>query len=92
MKILMIIALSVITLAACNSSSNNNDNDGDDTGASKNQLKVFAAQNANDEPKTVENAANLKNDINALFNGADGEPIGVEAGDSVQDVINRAGG
>jgi hypothetical protein len=89
MKILMIMALSLTTLAACNSSSNNDD---DDTGATSNQLKVFAAKNANDEPKIIENAGNIKNDINKLFNSADAEPISVKAGDSVQDVINRAGG
>ncbi|MEE9352257.1 MAG: hypothetical protein V3U78_08350 [Thiotrichaceae bacterium] len=86
MKTFIAISLSIISLAGCHSSNNNG---GSDPGA---QLKALASQAADNEPSALGDATTLKNDINALFNGADTDPIEVNEGDSLQDVISRASG
>ena len=86
MKTFIAISLSVISLAGCHSSNYNN---GSNPGT---QLKALASQAADSEPSTLGDATILKNDINALFNGADTDPIEVNEEDSLQDVISRASG
>ena len=84
MKLFILIATSVIylgNLAGCHSSNSNVDN---------NQLKKLSSQKADSESSLIGNTSLLQNDINALFNGVD--PVEVETGDSLQDVINRSGG
>ena len=84
MKLFRLIATSVIclgSLAGCHSSNNNADN---------NQLKELSSQKVDSEPSLLGNTTLLQDDINTLFNGVD--PVEVETGDSLQDVINRSGG
>lgn len=84
MKPLILIATSVICLgsfAGCHSSNNSTDD---------NQLKALSSQKVDSEPSLLGNTTLLQDDINTLFNGID--PVEVETGDSLQDVINRSGG
>lgn len=84
MKIFILITTSVIclgSLASCHTSNNNADN---------NQLKELSSQKVDSEPSLLGNTTLLQDDINTLFNGVN--PVEVETGDSLQDVINRSGG
>lgn len=87
MKIFIVITLSIVGLVGCNSGGNNTVVIDDPV---PNQLKDLSSQGANSEPKAIDDAANLRTDINALFNNA--IPVEVESGDSIQDVISRAEG
>ncbi len=53
-----------------------------------NQLKNLAAQDANDEAGVIGNADDLREVINALFDGD--EPLEIENGESLTDAIDRA--
>ncbi len=86
MKVFIAISLSIISLAGCHSSNNEGGSVPGD------QLKALASQAADTEPSALGDATPLQNDINALFKGADTDPVEVEAGDSLQDVISRASG
>ena len=80
-----------MAVVGCHSSNNDAGGSGGPIIAD-NQLRDLASQTADSEPTALGDAATLRSDINALFNGADTDPIEVETGDSVQDVLNRAGG
>ncbi len=99
MKTLIVLTLAMVGVVGCHSSNNggNNvgDNDNNDDGGIivvDNQLRDLASQTADSEPSTLGDATALQNDINTLFSGADADPVDVETGDSIEDVINRAGG
>lgn len=55
-----------------------------------NGLTAIASKLASDEPKEIEDAIMLKSDIDSLFIGV--EPVKIEKGDTVLDVINNLGG
>ena len=101
MKLLTLTIASIIcltSLGGCHSSSNHNnvssdantDNDSNTDSVVDNQLKALSAQMLDNEPRVLDNTTLLQNDINTLFNGID--PVEVETGDNLQDVINRSGG
>ncbi len=84
MKLFIYIATSVMclgSLAGCHSGNNSRDD---------NQLNALSSQKADSESRVLGNTTLLQDDINTLFNGID--PVEVEIGDSLQDVINRSGG
>ena len=60
--------------------------------ASANTLQTLANASPNDEPGVILSPAQLKNDIRNLFGEANGKPVAVNRGDSLQTVLNRAGG
>lgn len=86
-------ALLLALLTACggdsdNTSSNNNgDNGGGDTAQ---RLQDIAANDASDAPGAINAPADLQQDITALFGDANSDPVAVETGDTLQDVMNRA--
>jgi len=80
-----IIGLSVVSLAGCHSSNTT-------TSPTQNPLTAFSAQTNDSQPKAIDNAISLQNDINALFGNANGDPVEVEPGDTIADVIHRASG
>jgi len=86
MKVFILITLMVAGLVGCGGSSNKND----DPLPPTNVLQTLSSQDANSEASIIDDAAQLKSDINALFNAID--PVEVETGDNIQDVINRAEG
>lgn len=86
MKAFILITLTFVGMVGCGNSSNRIV----DPPLATNKLKALALQAANTDVGTIEDAGQLKTDINALFNAID--PVEVEAGDKLEDVINRAEG
>lgn len=84
MRIFIVFTVLVMGLSACDSSNSII------TDPIPNQLKTLITQDADSEASAIGDAVNLQNDINALFDGVD--PVEVETGDNIQDVINRAEG
>lgn len=70
-----------LLLSACSDSDDNTSNAG---GA----LQQFS--NNTGESKEIMDPDGLKQDLNSLFGVANSEPVAVNSGDSVQDVINNA--
>jgi len=85
-KHLAILAITLLMTACGGGSSNNN------APAPGITLGSIAAQAANSDAVAITDNQTLVNDITAIFGNANGEPVEVEAGDTVQDVITRAGG
>ena len=78
----ILVALFGLTLGACSNSDNQSST------PLQNTLSVLGAQAADDEPLAI--TQQLDNDIQAVFGNADNMTTDVIAGDTVQDVINRA--
>lgn len=82
------ILATTLVLTACGGGSSNNNLP---VAPAAESISQIGAQGANGEPIEPNNGA-LAANINAIFGGPNGEPIAVEDGDTVQDVITRAGG
>lgn len=82
-------ALLFALLSACD---NNNGGGGGTPPTSSNQLQSIASNNGTAESAAITDQASLQQDIISLFGNADAEPVPVNSGDSLQDVINRAAG
>ena len=91
MKILLLMSLTLIGLSGCGSDSGNDAGDNVSSVAG-NQLKAIALKLEDDEAWIIEDAASMEADITSLFNGEDSDPVAIEPGDNIQDVIGRAGG
>lgn len=85
LKILIICISTILGMVGCNNGSNYV------APVVKTTLEKLSGQAANSEAGPINDAVKLKSDITSLFGDADGEPILVEDGDSVQDVIDRTG-
>ncbi len=85
-KLITIGVVSVLGLSGCfnGSSSNNNGVTGVKAG-----VQAYSSKTGNDESVAIDDAAMLRSDISGLFGNADAEPVAVETGDTVQDVIDR---
>lgn len=83
--ILWLTMLSTLALVGCHSSGSNTG------GTTQTGLDKLANQAGDSDPGALDDAAGLLNEINTLFGNADDEPVEVESGDTLQDVINRAG-
>jgi hypothetical protein len=83
-------ALLLALLSACNN--DNGGGGGTPPPTSSNQLQSIASNNGTAEAAAITDQASLQQDIISLFGNADGEPVPVNSGDSLQDVINRAAG
>jgi hypothetical protein len=83
--ILSLISISILGMAGCFN--------GSDYVApvAKTSLEKLSGQATNSEAGTINGSAKLKSDISSLFGNADDDPVPVNDGDSVQDVINRTG-
>ena len=90
MKTQLLIGITMVGLAGCfNGGGSGGESDPDPT-PMMNELTAIASQQANDEPKEIDDVIMLKTDINSLFNGV--EPVEVQQGDSPLDIINKLGG
>lgn len=54
-------------------------------------LEKLSEQAANSKARKIKNAAKLKSDITSFLGDANGKPIPLEDGHSVQDVTDRTG-
>ena len=81
------LCLTTILLAACNSGSNN----GNQNGEVFNDLTTISNVPADGDPVEIFDPGSLEQDIVSLFGDADDEPLEVESGDSVQDIVDRGG-
>jgi len=87
-KHLAILAITLL-MTACGGGGSSNNNNAPAPGIT---LGSIAAQAANSDAVAITDNQTLVNDITAIFGDANSEPVEVEAGDTVQDVITRAGG
>jgi len=92
---LMLIVSSSLALAACGDSGSGGgkDDTADDdtpvvTPEPENALATFGNLSADDEPLTL--TEQLETDIESVFGGADNASTDVQAGDTIQSVIDRA--
>jgi hypothetical protein len=93
-------ALLLALLSACSgnngggSTTDNNGggNTGGGTTTSSSQLKTIASASSTDQPVEIADPASLQRDITGVFGAADGNPVPVNTGDTVQTVISRAAG
>ena len=86
-KLITIGLVSLIVLSGCfNGSSNSGDNG---VSSEKAGVQAYSSKGGNDEAVAIDDAAMLRSDISALFGNADAEPVAVEDGDTVQDVLDR---
>lgn len=85
MKTQLVILISIFGLTGCGGSSG-----GGETPPPMNELTDITSRTVNEEPKEIDDAIMLKTDINSLFIGS--EPIEIESGDTVLDVIYSLGG
>lgn len=83
-KLITIGIVSLIGMSGCFNGSSNNGVSGEKAG-----ILAYSSKDANDEPVAIDDAAMLRTDISNVFGDAYGEPIPVEDGDTVQDVLDR---
>lgn len=83
----MIPLITLFSISACNHSDDNNEAT---SGVQTTALGQIAIQDNNAEAAEPDNNA-LQDSINALFGDANEEPIPVETGDTLIDVLNRSG-
>lgn len=85
-----VMALGLL-LAGCHLDDNGNGRTtGGNDGVGANAFAATADQPADSEPRDPDAA--LQSAIDALFGGADTDPVAVQDGDTLDDVIGRAGG
>ncbi len=84
------LAAVTLLIAACNGDDNGKPTPGTVTPA--NSFSEIAARSADSEPAVVNDLQGLLDDIGAIFGGANGTPTDVQGGDTVADVVSRAGG
>lgn len=78
-----------LLLGACNG----NDNNGTPgTAAPAGVFSQISTRDANSTPAMLNDPQGLFDELTAIFGGANGTPTDVQAGDSVVDVVTRAGG
>lgn len=74
-----------MSVTGCNSSSNNH-HVPVAVGATAN---TFATKNADSDPVVIGDAAALQQDLNAVFGNADAEPVDIQTGESLVDLLGR---
>jgi len=82
-KLLLITFSSLFLLAGCGGGGKHKVTD-NETG-----IETLANAPAASDAGALDDVAQLRSDLSAIFGDADGEPIPVEDGDTVQDVIDR---
>lgn len=83
-KLITIGMVSLIGLSGCFNGSSNNYVSGEKAG-----VLAYSSKGASDEAVAIDDAAMLRTDISALFGNVDAEPVAVEDGETVQDVIDK---
>ncbi len=89
-----LLPLTCLVLVGCSSSDNDDESEivgGDMPVETQGVLSGFADKPADSEPINIDMPDNLQNDIEVLFGNADAQPLAVEANDTLQDLIKRAG-
>lgn len=84
MKVQLVILITLFGLTGCGGGG------GYDSPPPGNELTDIASRVTTDEPKEIEDIIMLKTDIDSLFIGL--EPVEIESGDAVLNVIDRLGG
>ncbi len=83
-------------LTACGGGSGNNTmtetGNGGGTSTSASRVQAIASATTTAKATDVTDPAGLQQDLTSIFGAADGEPVPVNGGDTVQTVINRAAG
>ncbi|CAA6823413.1 MAG: Unknown protein [uncultured Thiotrichaceae bacterium] len=75
-----------ISVTGCNNSSNNNHSSVAVVGAATNAV---ATKNADADPLVIDDASALQQDLNAVFGNADSEPVDIQPGESLTDLLGR---
>ena len=83
-KLISISIVSLIGLSGCFNGSSNNYVSGEKAG-----VIAYSSKGGNDAAVAIDDAAMLRTDISKLFGNADADPVAVEDGDTVQDVLDR---
>lgn len=73
-----------ISVTGCNNSSNNNSSVAVGTATN-----TFASKNADTDPLVIGDASALQQDLNAVFGNADSEPVDIQPGESLTDLLGR---
>ena len=82
-KLITIGIVSLIGLSGCFNGSSNS------VSSERAGVDAYSTKGGSDEPVAIDDAAMLRTDLNSVFGNADAEPVAVEDGDSIEDVLNR---
>lgn len=76
--------LFALSLTACHSSNNNGT-----TSPSVSAVGSIAGKSQDSDPTDIGDPSAIQQDLSARFGGADGEPIDLQNGESLSDVLSR---
>ena len=86
------VLLTLLTACGGGSGGGNTTDNGGGTSTSASRVQAIANASMTAQATDVTDPVGLQQDITSVFGAADGTPIPVNTGDTVQTVINRAAG
>ncbi|WML91490.1 hypothetical protein [Thiothrix lacustris] len=86
------VLLTLLTACGGGSGGGNTADNGGGTSTSASRVQAIANASMTAQATDVTDPVGLQQDITSVFGAADGTPIPVNTGDTVQTVINRAAG